>query len=68
MLSLYWVDWVAQLVKRLTLGFGSGPDLRVVRWSPALGSALSAICLGFSPLLALYLPIIFSLSNKLINL
>ena len=32
--------WVAQLVKHLTLGFGSGHNLRVLRPSPALGSAL----------------------------
>ena len=31
---------VAQLVKRLTLDFGSGHDLRVVRLSPTSGSAL----------------------------
>ena len=34
-------DWVAQLVKQLTLDFGSGHDLRVVRSSPTLGFALS---------------------------
>ena len=28
--------WMAQLVKHLTLGFGSGQDLRVVRASPAM--------------------------------
>ena len=32
--------WVAQLVKHLTLDFGSGHDLMVVGWSPALGSVL----------------------------
>ena len=32
---------VARLVKRLTLDFGSGPDLAVVRSSPTSGSALS---------------------------
>ena len=32
--------WVAQLVKRLDLDFGSGHDLRVVRLSPMLGSTL----------------------------
>ena len=31
---------VAQLVKCLTLDFSSGQDLRVLRWSPALGSVL----------------------------
>ena len=33
--------WVAQSVKRTTLDFGSGHDLKVLRSSPALGSALS---------------------------
>jgi len=33
--------WVAQLVKHLILGFGSGHDLRVMRSSPMLGSALT---------------------------
>ena len=33
--------WVVQSVKCLTLDFGSGHDLRVVRWSPASGSMLS---------------------------
>ena len=32
--------WVAQLVKRPTLNFCSGHDLRVIRLSPALGSTL----------------------------
>jgi len=32
---------VVQLVKHLTLDFGSGHDLRVVRSSPALGSVLA---------------------------
>ena len=31
---------VAQLVKHPVLDFGSGHDLRVMRFSPALGSAL----------------------------
>ena len=31
---------MAQSVKRLTLGFGSGHDLRAVRSSPTSGSAL----------------------------
>ena len=30
--------WVVQLVKHLSLDFGSGHDLRVLRSSPALGS------------------------------
>ena len=33
--------WVAELVKHLTLDFGSGRDLMVMRLSPALGSVLS---------------------------
>ena len=33
--------WVGQLVKCLTLDFGSGHDLRVVRSSPQLGSTLN---------------------------
>ena len=32
---------MAQLVKRLTLGFGSGCDLRAVGSNPLLGSMLS---------------------------
>ena len=32
---------VAQLVMCPALDFGSGHDLRVLRWSPASGSALS---------------------------
>lgn len=35
---------VAKLVNCLTLGFGSGPDLRVVRSSPESESALSMEC------------------------
>ena len=30
--------WVAQFVKHLTLNFGSGHDLRVMRLSPKTGS------------------------------
>ena len=38
---------LGQLLKHLTLGFGSGPDLRDVRWSPTLGSELSVgVCLA----------------------
>ena len=33
--------WVAQLVKRLTLEFGSGHDIMVVRSSPELSLVLS---------------------------
>ena len=44
---------MAQLVKHVTLDFGSGHDLRVVRLSSALGSAECGSCLGFSLLLPL---------------
>ena len=37
---LFRTAWVTQLVKWLTLGFGSGPDLRVMRSSPESDSAL----------------------------
>lgn len=33
--------WVVQSFKHLSLGLGSGQDLRIVRQSPVLGSALS---------------------------
>ena len=33
--------WVAQLAKRLTVGSGSGHDLRVVSLSPVSGSTLN---------------------------
>lgn len=33
--------WAAQWVKRLTLGFGSGHDLRALPGSPVSDSALS---------------------------
>jgi len=33
--------WEAQLVEHPTVDFSSGHDLRVLGWSPALGSALS---------------------------
>ena len=39
--------WVVQLVKHLTLGFGSG-YLRVMRLSPALGLAFSTESAGVS--------------------
>ena len=32
--------WVAHFVKHPTLGFSSSHDLRVLRWSLALGSGL----------------------------
>ena len=37
-----WNTWEAQLVKHLTLGFSSGHELRVMRWSPELGSTIIA--------------------------
>ena len=45
--------WVVQSVKHPTLGFGSGHDLRVLGWSPMLGSLLSgeSDCLPLSLLL-----------------
>ena len=49
--------WVAHLVKHLTLDFGSGHDLRVVRPSPTSGSArgmellkILSLFLSLSPL------------------
>ena len=62
--------WVAQLVKRLTLGFSSGHDLRVVRSSPTLGSALSGESLSPCPCpspCALSLSHVLSLSLSQIN-
>ena len=59
--------WVAQSGKHLSLEFGSGHDLRVMRLSPALGSMLGVepvkiLCLSAPP------PLIrecsFSLSKK----
>uniref|UniRef100_A0A452QYQ6 HEAT repeat containing 5A n=1 Tax=Ursus americanus TaxID=9643 RepID=A0A452QYQ6_URSAM len=38
---MFWGNWVAQSVKRLTLGFGSGYDPGVLGSSPASGSLLS---------------------------
>lgn len=37
-----WGTWVAQWVRRPTLGFDSSCDLRVLRSSPKSGSTLSA--------------------------
>ena len=36
----FWGTWVAQLVKHLTLDYGSGHDLRILGWSPVAGSML----------------------------
>ena len=68
--------WVAQSVERQTLGFSSGHDLRVVRWSLPLHEALPShgICLKFSlrvpappPACALPLSLSLSLSNKILR-
>ena len=55
--------WVAQSVECPTLGFGSGHDLRVVRLSPASGSALSgeSVCDSLSPSPLPYPPLLHSL-------
>ena len=37
----HWGACLAQSVEHSTLGFGSDHDFRVMRWSPASGSALS---------------------------
>lgn len=52
--------WVVQSVKCLSLGFGLGSDLGVVRSIPVLGSVLSVVCLRFS--LPLRLMLMFSVS------
>ena len=39
--NLNWGAWAGQLVKRQTLDFSSGYDLRVMRLSPGSGSALN---------------------------
>ena len=41
-IKLHWGTWVAQSVKRPTLGFGSGCDLRGRETELALGSVLGA--------------------------
>ena len=59
--------WVAQLVKCLTLGYGSGHDLTVLwvqapRWAPCWQHRA---CLGFSvPSLSALLPLTLSLSQN----
>ena len=55
------VTWVAQLVKCLTLGFGSGHDLGVLRLSPVLGSAWSVEPAGDS----LPLPFLKSINQSI---
>ena len=56
---------MAQLGKHLTLGFGSGHDLRVARSSPTLGSVLSEVSAWDSLPLPLPLPLVLSLSLSL---
>lgn len=41
--------WMAQSIKRLAFDFSSGCDLRVLGWSQASGSPLSAECACPSP-------------------
>jgi len=54
----------AQSIEPLTLGFGSGHDLRVVRSSPTLGSTLSTELASDSLSLLLPLPLpLLSLSK-----
>lgn len=45
----FWGTWVTPSLKHLTLGFGSGLGLRVVRWSPASVSTLSGASAPDSP-------------------
>ena len=47
--------WVVQTIRHLTLDFGSGHDLRVMRSSPVSSSVLSAVCLRFPLSLSLCL-------------
>ena len=58
-----WGTLVAQWV-RVKLSLDPDHDLRVMRWSPALGSALSVESAKTLPLL-LPLPLMLSPSNKL---
>ena len=58
-----WGTWMAQLVKHLTLDFGTSDDLTVVRSSPTSGPELAAqTCLGFSRPLCLSLVCVRTLS------
>lgn len=50
--------WAAQSAKRLTLCFGSGHDLRIMRSSPTSGSAL-ALSVSLLEILSLPLPLPF---------
>ena len=61
--SLFRGAWLVQSVAHLSLGFGSGYDLRVVRLSPELGSVFSVESAGDS----LPLPLPTPFSNKYIN-
>ena len=60
-----WGVWVAQSVKRPTLGFSSGCDLRAVRPSPRSGSVLSMPSVWDS--LPLPLPFLLELSFSQAN-
>ena len=55
--------WVAQSVKRLTLDFGSGRDLRFVSSSPTSGSTL--IVRSLLGILSLSLPLCLSPARSL---
>ena len=61
----FWGTWVAQLVKPLTLDFGSGHDLMVCAFKT--GAGLRGSCSGFSVSLSLSLPVPCSLSLYLKN-
>ena len=54
----HWGTWVAQLVERLTFDLGSGQDLRVVRRSPILFSAVRSQSVWESLPLPLPLPLL----------
>ena len=43
-----WGTWVVQLVKPLTLDFGSSPNLRVLGSSPEMAYAYWGVCLRYS--------------------
>ena len=56
-------------VKRLSLAFGSGHDLKVMRWSPVSGSLLKilslCLCLSLSPSFFPSAPLLHSLSQQI---
>ena len=59
-----WGTWVAQLVKRLTRDLGSGHDLTVCEFKPALDSSLTVESLLGILSLPLY-PSLFALNLSL---